>query len=322
MSEDSEDIVVESVNVIRISAGSSESSEEERVSTVADDETATKANIRDISVPTQVEHPDTVTENKYKYKARGDRFIPVPRDNKYYDISEDTTKELSSNMVISRRLDLIKTLYRLRDYPFLLVDSENNTRFDVYDIEDTDEQDSVTAEADPIERLTAEELKQEYPEKASEHLTPDEERYSMVTLTEVNKRATKVALYPYIASFEGELSEIIEKEYPNSEHLVEVVGDQAQDAWEKNKGTETEVHIAEFLNLTDIRELISDSTLLSEKCGFESTEDAYSKIDNVKTIRNKVMHANRTLIHSSDDLQFLINVLRITADTIEHTDKN
>lgn len=292
--------------------------------------------VEEIYSPIDTETPESLEENLYKHKARGDRFVVVPDDSKYYDVSSSSTEILEDELVIDQYTDLIIALQKLAWNPFLLVDTEKNSKFEIYDkcdFEDETEEGVIESlSQEPDEVLDYDELKDRYPEVANEYKNEkggEQERYGIITLSEVNQRQVKEALYPSIAEFERAIASIIEEEYPASRELLEIVGRDAERTWKESQETEAAAHISEFMNLTDMRKLVSDSMALAQKCGFKVDEDIGSEGEEVQDIsdfraydvefvfkelsslRNKVMHANRALVHDREDLNKLVFQLQL-----------
>lgn len=276
---------------------------------------ANKVVISEISRPIEVETENSFEENRYKFEARGEEYIPLPDDGTYYSIDEGETKELDHEMVVKPQMDVFESLEMLLEYPFLLVDHLWNTRYSVIDAEKKSIE--ALSNQEPEEEFTPSELRENYPEAADDLLLEGPDRYEIFTVGEVNRRRTRDALFPLITQVEQKLALLIEEEYPNSEKLADAVGEHTKGVWEKNRGTESEVHIAEFMSLADMRDLIGDSETLARKCGFETAENAKTSLHDVKELRNKVMHANRSLIDGRKDLHTLTERLDLIDGLIQ-----
>jgi len=279
--------------------------------------------IKEISRPVDVETEDSLEDNLYKHKARGEDYVVAPASGKYFEIASSTTHELTDEMVVRPDKNVIAAMQNLSFSPFLLVDLEKNTRFQVREKEEEEEsaephniRNLINTDADSV--LNYDQLKEQFPSVAEEYRDQIDrepgDRYEIVTQSEINKRHVKEALYPTIGGFEREVASVIQEEYPESEVLADVVGRMARETWEKHD----DVHISEFLNLTDMAELVSDSDKLAEKCGFNLEQEISERDDEgieaitsfpveegfseIKKLRNKVMHSNRALVSERDDV--------------------
>ncbi|MGQ3412608.1 hypothetical protein ACT4ML_10165 [Natrinema sp. LN54] len=267
--------------------------------------------------------PESVEEDLYKYKARNDRFAPVPSARKYIDLEEDCTFELDEEMVIGPYEEILPIFHRIYEYPFLLVDHYHNHEFHIFE-ESDDEQDIAQLNNEPEKALSYEGIVEQFPSVQEEFQLSSEKRYGIITLSELNKRKIREHFYPIIAEFEKSIAGEIKEEYPRSEDLTEAVGRAAERAWEQNRNTDAEVHISEFLGLKDMENLVSDSRTLATACGFETEKqiDDFSEVEElgdlraldpeevlseIRDLRNKTMHANRVLVQDVDDLGHIIN---------------
>ena len=275
---------------------------------------------RNIEIPEK----NNVKDELYKYKARGDMFVPVPNEEKYFDIADNCTKKIRDEMVIGPHCELIIVLKILTNFPFLLVDLMSNTEFRIYNKDDhSGDVENLLGSKESDEKLSIDELLNTYPEAGQRFIQNYEFRYGIITLSEINKRIIKESLYSIIAAFEKEISNIIEEEYPNSENLLSAIDSRAVQSWKESSETEAEVHIAEFINLSDMRNLITDSKHLTKKSGFKNNRAMIDKeytnplhrlrecnpervFNEIKELRNKVMHANHALVHDRGDLHDIV----------------
>lgn len=292
-----------------------------------------KVFIREISSSANIESAENLDENLYKYESRGDRYIAVPENGRYYDISESETGVIEEEMIVEKWIDVVEAVRKLTQFPFLLIDNYASHTFSVYI---KDEQNDSPIDADPEAQIDYATLKSDFPEVADEVNKQYEQRYEFLRKSDLNKRTVREALYPLIADLEGSFADIIKKEYPKSEGLKQAVGRDAQRTWEE---TDYPAHISEFLNLSDMINLIEDSDELARRCGFKLNQSppeddmgledlrAYevgSVLSMLRELRNKVMHANRAMVKNDEDIaelhtqiQFLFSVLEIVSEEFE-----
>ncbi|SFR98139.1 hypothetical protein SAMN05216559_1979 [Halomicrobium zhouii] len=270
--------------------------------------------LNEIAEITDVDTKSDLDNNLYKYKARGQNFIPLISEKEYFDVENDQYHALPEEMVVSAHTELLKGLSLLIDYPFLISDDLGDLTFEVYDKEEIDFEPEELARSEheedhEISYKSPYALRQEYPEAADDLLSTYPNRFGLVTISDINKKRTKDALFPYFALFAGELAELIKEEYPKSANLASAITGIAVKNWRENKGTETEVHISEFLGLSDMADIISNSNRLLSATGFQLEEEFRETMDNIREFRNRVMHANKTLVHNRDELTQLVESL-------------
>lgn len=142
-------------------------------------------------------------------------------------------------------------------------------------------------------------------EKLVDHpflLVERESSYEIVNLSNLNKRAVKDFLYPLLSELAEELADRIEDHYEDSEDMFGMVNEFTLGTWYKARQGDVELHIAEFLTLSNMIGIIKGHGPLMDACGFE-TDDDVEKLNGVEKLRNRVMHGNRTLVNDTDMLR-------------------
>lgn len=175
-------------------------------------------------------------------------------------------------------------------------------------------------------KFDALELIQDEPEIAQKLVSgsdPENNAFGIITAADVNKRDIKELLYPLIAEIAQNLSEKVKNRYRDSEELVEQANPDTVGYWKKNKERGLEIHISEYLNLVEMKEILksADDELL-EECGFNSNNKVDEKLGSINQLRNKVMHANRTLIQERSDIEKLLKRIELAEDIIENLTGN
>lgn len=278
-----------------------------------------------------IERSDDMEDELYKYAASGDRFIIDPEEKRFYDTHLDETGYVDEDMVYPPTAKLMDVIHDLRNHPFILFDKYENTRFAVYQKEDLEggELPQIPPKEEIcIEEIGYDELYRKYPDLAEQVSsdTSSSPRYGIFSLSDLNKRPIRNRLYSYVADLEMALAEAIEKEYPKSGPLAEIVSYTTRESWESNRDIPPESHISQFMNLSDMKNLVEDSQSLSTQCGFkkdgmsikevESDED-FGKLDSgealskIKDYRNRIIHANRILVSDRDDYNQLLTSLQL-----------
>lgn len=254
---------------------------------------------------------DHYIENSYTY-------VPIPDSGKYYDREAGRLKDIEPGQYIDPGENIIEVLERLSEHPFLWIENHKGTYFSVggpdSDFEGFgeismsgpgkehfDPSESDTFDDDDREWMTAEELEEKYPERAEEEL--EKPPYQIITLADLNRRRSKEQIYPVIAELADKLSKKIENEHESEKDLYPQLRASTIGNWQKSKRRGLDVHIAEYMTLTEMSQVIqaSDESFVSE-CGFSSKNQCQKKLGSVNELRNKIMHANRTLVHDREDI--------------------
>jgi hypothetical protein len=284
----------------------------------------------------QPEDPEELKGNVYKYKARGDRYVIAEGGKKYFDIETQTTEVIDQSGVITEYTDILQVINRLPHFDFILVDRYAPYRYSLY--ERSKVEDDTPSPDDPADKeLTFNSLRESHPEAAQFFIDElySKERFSLITASDLNKRPVSDAIYPIIAELERCIAEEIKEEYPHSNELSKVVGRRAAEAWEGIEKSASGTHISEFLNLIDMKNLVSDSERLSERCGFrldeEFPEDAeelapedFLKVDvdfafqEINELRKRVMHANRPLVRNYEEVLDLRYRTHLCMSLVDH----
>lgn len=289
------------------------------------------------SIPAEVETLASYEGRIDHYVEEEYSFVPIPSDGQYHDISDGTVKPLSQSQFISDGASIRDALIRLRDAPFLLVSSyhdgvvivEDDAAVGIYERGNPDRWDLPPERSDlaamaPKEFVDATEIPvheletspYEYPGSME---WPDyDRRYGIVTLADVNKRRTRYSLYPLFSELAGQLAERIESEYPDSEEILDSQRAVTVGRWYKERMQGIHLHVTEHMNLVEMKEVIkaSDQAFV-EECGFPSKNQVDKRLSSLNQLRNKVMHANRTMIHDRSDLDKMIERIQLGEAVID-----
>ncbi|OUJ18528.1 hypothetical protein AMET1_1447 [Methanonatronarchaeum thermophilum] len=145
-------------------------------------------------------------------------------------------------------------------------------------------------------------------------LIEDVDGFFIITVADLNKRCVREAVYPLIVDLEKKLSNLIVSSYPNpgDNDLIARLGNHTVGYWYKSKLEGVELHIAEYMSLSDMVNVIQNDKELVSQCGFSSKTQFNKHFSGLVDLRNKIMHPNRTLFHSQDDVsKFLGRIERI-----------
>jgi len=144
----------------------------------------------------------------------------------------------------------------------------------------------------------------EYPFAIIRH--PDEADYKIVTPADFNSRIAKTYLYTYFATAAQKVTQLIEGEYDTEDILPTYLANRnrskAADRWAEAREEGHRLHVAEFMNLTDLKVVVANTAEFREKIGFSSKNKTRDAFDKISKYRDKVMHANRTMITQKEDI--------------------
>jgi len=72
--------------------------------------------------------------------------------------------------------------------------------------------------------------------------------------------------------------------------------------WYRDRRNDVELQIGEYMNLTEMKQVLSEGRpALYRSCGFEDESEISDLLD-IRDLRNKVMHVNRSLVRSRRDI--------------------
>lgn len=283
-----------------------------------------------------VETLDTYEARINEYQAKDFTYIPMPKDMKYYDTEEGWLRDLDKGQIIHEDTHLMEVLRKMSNHPFLLVDFGRENQYYDLDLEgetklinqDMFEHISRRGDAhiavgpeqtinvgelsDDFENkqpLSVHEVQQKYPDKVGDTIIPYNKQYGMITLVDINSRGIKQMLYKIISQLSSDLATKIESKYPDSEDLFKYMRPITIGRGRKDKVNGLNMHISEHMNLLEMMQAIqaSDKDFVNS-CGFESKEDVET-LNSINDIRNRVMHANRSLIYDRKEIKEVIKVV-------------
>jgi len=218
-----------------------------------------------IGSPARVGDPGAPRERLRAIADPGLSFVPVPAAGEYYDARDDFRRELAPEQVVPADRDLLSGIRPLADHPFLLVTPAGS-------------------EGPSVAKLGG------------------EEDYLIVTPADLNRRTAEAAIYPVVATLEDRLATLIEREYPDPESLVGVVGPFPVGVWTKARTGDVDVHLAEFCTLTDMIGVCKGDGRLLSALGYDDPDELESDLYGIGDLRNRVAHGNRSLVMDPEDV--------------------
>lgn len=241
-----------------------------------------------IAEPARVETRATYEDAVDEFRNRNYTYVPLPADGEYYHVGEGWFGDLRPEQVVAPDTHLLDVLEVLLEAPFVLVDYGSGSS-------DGDEPGGPADGDEPGSR------------------------YGIVTVSDVNKRATHEMLYPVVAELAALFARRIEARY-DSRELFDDLNDRTVGGWVKDERQDVELHVAESMDLGEMeRVLRSSPEELAKSCGFRSTEEL-DDIARIRDLRNRVMHANRSLVRRREDIDEMLDTVERAVGLIERAD--
>lgn len=297
---------------------------------------------RGISSKAETQTLDSYENQIPHYREQNYTYIPIPSANQYYNTEEGWLRDISANQYIPIETHLLEVMRRLQDEPFLLQDKHYNTYWvaegeegplrgsvsrsardedlskeELRELVDLETWAKNGVEQDDLVLYSYDELLELYPQEAKDNIYYDN-RYHIITISDLNKRRVKDMLYQIFAELVSTLGKRIEEEYPEPDSILKYVRAGTIGRWKKEQIRGMNLHIAEYINLIDMINILqaSDRRFVQE-CGFRSKSDV-SSLSEINEVRNAVMHANRSLIHSRRDISNVLNVVENTEQILSN----
>jgi hypothetical protein len=156
----------------------------------------------------------------------------------------------------------------------------------------------------------------EYPFALATH--GDHDSWRMVTPADLNTRTAKEYLFTYYAETAKAVSELVRQKYDVDE-VQEVYGEVrsgggAVSRWSDAVDENVDLHPVEFMSIADLKEMVRGDDELLDQLEFPSKTQCKEAFDTVEKYRNKVMHGNRSVISTEEDVENLAESLEIACD--------
>lgn len=273
---------------------------------------ASKADVE--TMASYEERIDHYAENDYTY-------IPIPEESSVYDIRAGELGDIEESQFIDGDASLMAAIRKLESHEFLLIDLEPN--YYLVDLRDpyirgVFDEHPTTPVPDEAELFTPDDLREAFPELADQELRDYDARYMIITASDLNKRRVREMLYVVIGGVSAKLSSKIEVEHPESRALFKYLRPGTIGRWEKENLKDLHLHIAEHMTLLDMMQVVQGSSgEFVRECGFESKSDVET-LNQINSVRNHVMHPNRSLIRSRDDIPKVIDAVEESQRILEN----
>jgi len=267
-----------------------------------------KANFPEFSGPTsvlfrnaEIETLDSYQANLQQYREKDFSYVPIPEADKYYNLNAESLEDLHENQYVERNLSVRKLFNLLSTFPFLLHDTLSG--LEAYVDEDEDYYFEGGDVPEDAVKKDLEELEERHPDIVDEIRGS---RYRFVDLADLNRREVREALYPVVAELESEIADAIRQDVNEPEDLYHNAPDHVVGRREKDKLSNIGLHTAEYLNLGDMIGLLKGRQHLWDNFGFDDSNEVADRLGSLNQLRNSVMHSNRTLIRSQNDVEKIL----------------
>lgn len=127
----------------------------------------------------------------------------------------------------------------------------------------------------------------------------------IITAADLNKRVAKEMMYSVLADLENKFASLIRDKHPDSESLFPEVSAVAIGRWTKAGVGNVQMHLTEYMTLSEMIKIIAKSEDLRSQMGFESRNQFDNQVSGIVDLRNRVMHASRTIIETENDVERL-----------------
>lgn len=149
---------------------------------------------------------------------------------------------------------------------------------------------------------------------------PDYESWRIVTHADLNKIYAKEYFYTYFSEPARKVSAVLEEKFGSAklEKIYQSARNngQAVGRWEDAKSENLELHLAEFMNLTDLKEVVKEEEELRNELGFDSKTKCEKKFKEVSKFRDRIMHSNKSLIVEYDEVERFAKAVNISSEIV------
>ena len=226
-----------------------------------------------------------------EYREKNYSYIPMPFDQQYYDVENESLEEFTASQVIDEDQPLKDAITRLRSDPFLFF-TGYGIASPLYEVTGDGLQRHTSWElsTNPDEGMYGvEEFIDQHPEYKEEVLEREQEagHFQIITYADLNKRGARGMLYHIIAEIERLLTDRVEQEYTDSTDLFRDTRASTIGRWQKAKLDDVEVHITEYMTLAEMKNVIATSDALLEACRFPSRNQFEKQMSGLVELRNK-----------------------------------
>jgi len=127
----------------------------------------------------------------------------------------------------------------------------------------------------------------------------------IVTYADLNNRGVKLLFYPLLIELESLLSSLVRSKYDSDSLLKRfgnVIRSESIGNWMKDRLKDVDAHLVEYLCFSELVEILGQDKELRDRLGFKSKSEVDKELRGLNELRNRVMHAPRSLIRSRDEV--------------------
>lgn len=197
--------------------------------------------------------------------------------------------------------------YENNDYTFIPIPNKNKY-YDLRDSELKEMERQMIIDYDTTVRVAINRLV-EFPflffEDYHRESEGESSPHQIITAADLNKRQSKELMYAIIAELENKFAKLIRENNPDSESLHSDLSQPTIERWETAGEGDVQMHITEYMNLSEMQKIIGKSPDLRSNLGFSSRNQFDKHMSGIIDLRHSVMHTNRTIIESRDGVEQL-----------------
>ncbi len=274
------------------------------------------------------------------FKEKSFSYAPLPHVDRFYNIKKGEINKIEKDQYIDEDTSLIEAIKKLKKYSFLLfprpflylIDKEKKEIVSSGDVplspDFAKEVLGIKTEklGEKYDICNTDEALEKYTSLTKQILNIEKEKrtFEIIVISDLNKRIVKEAIYPYIIKLENKLGKKIKNSYPDSttHDLLKKLNPDTIGNWKHANIAKTDVHISEYMDLSEMKKAIQENEDLYKKCGFESKKQVEEQLKEIVDLRNKVINTNSTLVYEKKDVKKIVNLLERIETKVQNLSKD
>ncbi|WP_275736608.1 hypothetical protein [Halorhabdus sp. SVX81] len=254
--------------------------------------------ISKISSPASIETIETYESELEFYRKNDYTYIPLPLDQKYVNSETEEVHDLAPQQLISTDAQVFSAMTHLPGDDFLLTHPGY-----VYGLEDGELAYERGIRSDFDQTIgwpySDEGLSKEQKNELAE-LISQEGHLGIITLADMNNRATKEAIYPIVAELESIFARKIREELSEID-IIPYLDSDTIEQWAEAQREGLGIHISEFMSISDLLNVAKEYEEIRSKFGYDSKRE-FEETGGIVKLRNSIMHLPRPLIQNIEEL--------------------
>jgi hypothetical protein len=155
----------------------------------------------------------------------------------------------------------------------------------------------------------------------------DNGSYSLVTISDLNRRPVRALIYPALAQLEELMANFIDDALPDHWDWLGCLAEDAQarlvGRWEVEKRSSVDTDVMAGCTLSEMLKIVKQSVTLWRQLGVTSPNNFDKQFGSIPDLRNQVMHPVRPLVRDQTDVgklhRRLLSVIELTKLVADHT---